>query len=52
LSYLEIQDAQRNLIEADLLLIDGNADVWRTKNALELLVGVPLEQLSPRREDR
>jgi cobalt-zinc-cadmium efflux system outer membrane protein len=51
LSYLDIQDGQRSLIEADLLVIDAVAEAWRSKIALELLVGSPLEQLAPRREE-
>ncbi len=38
LGSLEIQESQRSLLEADLLLIDGYAVVWRTRHALERLM--------------
>jgi cobalt-zinc-cadmium efflux system outer membrane protein len=50
IGYLEIQEGQRNLLEADLLLIEAAADVWRTGQLLEQLVGAPLEELAPDRE--
>jgi len=52
LGYLDIQDGQRSLLEADLLLIDGSAEVWRTRSALERLVGVRLDAPAPGKEDR
>lgn len=45
LGYLDIQDGQRSLLEADLMLIDAIADVWRARSSLELLLGASLEGL-------
>lgn len=39
LSYLDIQDGQRGLTEAELLLIEATAETWRARVTLELLVG-------------
>jgi len=50
LGYLEIQEGQRSLLEADFLLIEASADIWRTRKALERLVGVPLDALEPAKE--
>lgn len=52
LGYLDIHEGQRTLLEADLLLIDGSAQVWRTRSALERLVGVRLDAPAPGKEDR
>jgi cobalt-zinc-cadmium efflux system outer membrane protein len=52
LGYLDIQEGQRALLEAELLLIESSADVWRSWKSLERLVGVPLGELSPGREAR
>jgi cobalt-zinc-cadmium efflux system outer membrane protein len=52
LGYLDIQEGQRALHEAELLLIESSAEVWRSWQSLERLVGVPLEELAPGKERR
>ncbi len=52
LGYLDIQEGQRSLLEANLLVIDGSAEVWRMRSALERLVGVRLDAPAPEKEER
>jgi cobalt-zinc-cadmium efflux system outer membrane protein len=51
LSYLEVQEGQQSLLEAEEILIKASAEVWRTAAKLERLVGVSLETLTPREEE-
>ena len=39
LIYLDLIAEQRNLLETDLALVDAQADLWRSRVRLELLVG-------------
>jgi cobalt-zinc-cadmium efflux system outer membrane protein len=39
LTYLDIQDGQRALFEAELLLVEAAAEAWRWRTAIALLVG-------------
>jgi outer membrane protein TolC len=39
LSYLDLIAEQRGLLETDLALVDAEADVWRSRVRLDLLVG-------------
>jgi cobalt-zinc-cadmium efflux system outer membrane protein len=39
LGYLDVQDAQRGLIEADLMLVDAVADAWRARVTLDAFAG-------------
>ncbi len=41
-SYLEIQEGQRGLLEAQTLYIETTAEVWRARLELERWIGVPL----------
>ncbi len=50
LGYLDIQEAHRSLTDAELLFIESSADVWRTRNALERLLGTSLETTAPGEE--
>jgi outer membrane protein TolC len=52
LGYLEIQEGQRSLLEADLLLIEAAADVWRARSALERLAGDTPGAPTPEQENR
>jgi cobalt-zinc-cadmium efflux system outer membrane protein len=52
LGYLDIQEGQRALLDAELVLIESSADVWRSWKVLEWLLGVPLEDLAPGKERR
>jgi cobalt-zinc-cadmium efflux system outer membrane protein len=40
LSYLDLVAEQRNLLETDLAVVEAEADLWRSRMALEFLVGV------------
>lgn len=51
LGYLEIQEGQRSLLEADLMLIERAAEVWRARSALERLMSAP-PGTAPAKEDR
>ena len=46
LNYLDLIAEQRNLLETDLALVDAQADVWRSRVLLELLV-----EARPRQEN-
>jgi outer membrane protein TolC len=39
LGYLEILDGQRSVLEANLLLVETHADVWRARTNLERMTG-------------
>lgn len=52
LTHLEIQEGQRNLLEADLLLIEAAADVWRARSAFERVVSGSPGGTVPAKEDR
>lgn len=39
LNYLDLIAEQRNLLDTDLALVDAQADLWRSRVRLELLVG-------------
>lgn len=52
LGYLDVQEGQRSLLEADVLLIEASAGVWRTERAIERLVGARLDELEPGKEGR
>jgi cobalt-zinc-cadmium efflux system outer membrane protein len=52
LGYLEIQEGQRSLLEADLLLIEAAADVWRARSALDRLAGDTPGAPAPEKENR
>jgi cobalt-zinc-cadmium efflux system outer membrane protein len=52
LSQLEILESQRNLVGADVAVIQAASEVWRARMELELLVGTSLEELGPWKEDR
>lgn len=50
--YLDVLDAQRSLIGADLALIDATADAWRARITLEQLVAAPLDSVVTPTEER
>lgn len=50
--YLDVLDAQRSLIEADLALIEARADAWRARLTLEQLVAAPLDSVVTPTEER
>lgn len=50
LSYLDLVDGQRGLLEADVAMLDAAADAWRARARLEALVGAPLDSLGMQKE--
>ena len=51
-SSLEFLEAQRGLLETELALVDAQADAWRARSTLELLVGVSLDRIQTPVEGR
>ena len=51
-SHLELLDAQRSVLEADLAFIDAKADVWRARIVLDLLAGTALNRTGALQEKR
>ncbi len=47
LSYVDILDTQRNLLDTELALIEATVDLWRAGLALSLLVEAPIPGDSP-----
>lgn len=50
-SYLEIQEGQRGLLEAQTLDLETTAEVWRARLELERWIGAPLVELSPGQQE-
>ena len=51
-SYLEVQDGQRGLLEAQVVWIETSAEVWRTHEALSRLAGMAPGAPAPGEERR
>ena len=51
LAYLEVHEGQRSVLEADLLLTEAAADVWRSWKELERLAGSATDA-APAKEER
>lgn len=52
LTYIDIIDGERSLIEADLMVIDATAEFWRAQRALESLTGNGIPDDSPGGNER
>ncbi len=52
LSYLDLVAEQRNLLDTDFALVEAEADLWRARVGLDLLVGGGILPTGPGKEER
>lgn len=52
LNYLDLVAEQRNLLDTDLALVEAQADVWRARVALDLVVGGGVLPVGQGKEER